>query len=112
MGSRHPRVESIVQEQIRKAGAYNSALRRSCYTGHHAPILHLSRSFQPALDVEKHPRTARMFADRFEQQLPIDAVEVALHVDVERPVISPASLTSRPNGIDRRPAGSVSVGVP
>jgi len=52
-----------------------------------------------------------MFADRFEQQLPIDAIEVALYVDIERPVISPASLTSRPNCIDRRPAGSVSVAV-
>jgi site-specific DNA recombinase len=51
------------------------ALRRSCYAGHHAPVLHLGRSLQPALDIEEHPSTARMFADRFEQQLPVDAVE-------------------------------------
>src|SRR6185436_20905725 len=53
-----------------------------------------------------------MYADCSEQQLPIDAIEVALHVDVEGPVIPPASLTSCPDCIDRRPAGSVSVGVP
>src|SRR5204863_5634886 len=56
-------------------------------------------------------RAVRMFADRLEQQRPIDAVEIALDVDIEHPVVPPASLTSLPEGLDRRPAGSVSVRV-
>src|SRR5207245_8180208 len=91
--------------------AYHPTLRGSCRTRHDATILHLYRSLQPALDVEKHPRAVRMFADRLEQQLPIDAVEIALDVDIEHPVVPPATLTSRPEGIDRRPARSVSVRV-
>ena len=50
-----------------------------------------------------------MMPDRLEQQLPIDAVEVAFYVDVEHPVIPPAALTCRAHGIDRRAAGSVAV---
>jgi hypothetical protein len=51
-----------------------------------------------------------MMTDRFEQQLPIDAVEVAFHVDVKHPVIPPAALARRAHGIDRRAAGSVAIG--
>jgi hypothetical protein len=37
--------------------------------------------------------------------------EEALDVDVEHPVGAPASLASRPDGVDRRPAGTITVGV-
>ena len=66
-----------------------------------APILHLDRSFQPALDVQKPPQTVRMMTDRLEHQLPIDAVKIALDVKIEHPVVSPATLTSRPDNVDR-----------
>src|SRR5437660_12531434 len=98
-----------MQEQIRQDRAYHPTCRGSCRTRHDATILHLYTSLQPALEVEKHPRAVRMFADRREQQLPINAVEIALDVDIEHPVVPPATLTSLPEGIDRRPAGSVSV---
>ncbi len=46
-----------------------------------------------------------MMADRLEQKLPIYAVELALDVDVEHPIIAPAALTRLTHGIDRRSAG-------
>src|SRR6201987_1304880 len=61
--SRHPHVERIMQKQIRQDGAYDPSLRRSRHSRHDAAILHLHRSLQPALDVEQHPRSVRMFGD-------------------------------------------------
>src|SRR5580704_13908912 len=52
-----------------------------------------------------------MMPDRLEQPLPIDAVEIALYVDIEHPVIPPAALTGLAHGIDRRSTGPVAVGV-
>ena len=52
-----------------------------------------------------------MMADRLEQQLPIDAVEVAFDVNVEHEVIAPAALTRLTHGIDRRSAGPVAIEV-
>src|SRR4051812_6314335 len=86
-------------------------LRRSCCTRDDATILHLDRSPQPALNVEKHPRAVRMMTNRLEQQLSIDAVEVALDVDIEPPCKPPAALTGLLEGIDRRSAGAVPIGV-
>ena len=52
-----------------------------------------------------------MMADRREQKLPIDAVEEALDVEIEHPVVAPAALTSLMHGVDRRFAGPVAIGV-
>src|SRR5262245_18555175 len=68
-------------------------------------------AFNPALDVEQHPRTVRVLTDSLEHQLPIEAIEEALDVEIKHPVIAPTALTSRAHGIDRRFAGSVAIGV-
>src|SRR6202043_2018926 len=46
-----------------------------------------------------------------EQQLPIDTVEVSFHINIEHPVVSPATLAGLAHRIDCRFAGSVAVGV-
>src|ERR1039457_3605562 len=46
-----------------------------------------------------------------EEQLMGNRVEERLDVEVEHPVVSPASLTRRAHGINRRAAWSVTVGV-
>src|SRR5215510_16188848 len=100
-----------MQEQIRQQGTDNSSLGRSRRARDDASVLHLHRRLQPAFDVEQYPRTIRMMTDCFEQQLPIDAVEVAFYIDVEHPVIAPAALPCRAYSIDRRAARSVAIGV-
>ena len=42
-----------------------------------------------------------MMTDSLEHQLPIDTVEIALDIKIEHPVVPPAPLASRPNGINR-----------
>src|SRR6202008_4942914 len=61
-------------------GSDNSPLRRSRRARDDAAVLHLHRRLQPAFDVEQHPRAVRVMADRLEQQLPIDTVEVTFDV--------------------------------
>src|SRR5580704_2870203 len=60
-----------------RSRSHDPTLRRSRCPRHDAAVLHLHRRLQPALDVEQNPWTIRMKTDCFEQQLPIDAVEVA-----------------------------------
>ena len=50
----------------------------------------------------KHPRTVRMMTDGLEQKLPIDAVEEALDVEIEHPVVAPTALARLVHGIERR----------
>ena len=52
-----------------------------------------------------------MVANCLEQQLPIDAVKIALDVDIEHPVEPPAAPSGLLEGVDRRSAGAVSIGV-
>src|SRR6202022_1746669 len=92
-------------------GSGDPSLRSSRRARHNAAVLHLHRRLQPAFDIEQHPRAVRMLTDRLEHQLPIDAVEVTFDVDVEHPVVSPASLTGLMDGIDRRSAGPVAIRV-
>src|SRR5215216_1888664 len=108
---RHPRVEGVMQKQVRSEWAYHPALWRPRPARHDAAVLHLHRGLQPALDIEQHPGAVRMTSDRLEHQLPIDAVEVTFDVEVEHPVVSPAALTGLANGIDRRSAGPVAIRV-
>ena len=52
-----------------------------------------------------------MMTNRLEHQLPINAVEIGLYVEIEHPVVPPAALTSLAHGIDRRFAGPVAIRV-
>ena len=68
-------------------------------------------AFSHLFDVEKHPRAIRVLAHRPHQQIRIDAVEEALDVEIKNPVTTPASLPRHADRIERRFAGSVSIGV-
>ena len=52
-----------------------------------------------------------MVTDRLEHQLPIDAIEVGLHIEVEHAVVTPTALASCAHRIDCRLAGPVAIGV-
>ena len=108
---RHPHIERIVQKQICQQGANYPALRRPGPARYDTAIFHLNGHLQATLDVEQHPATVRMVTDGLEQQLPIDAVEVAFDVNVEHEVIPPAALTGLTHGIDRRSTGPVAIGI-
>ena len=99
------------ESYLLRSGSAHPALRRSRRARHDTAVLHLHRRLQPAFDIEQHPRTIRMVTDRPEHQLPVDAVEEALEVEIEHPVAAPTTLTSCAHGIDRRFAGAIDVGI-
>jgi site-specific DNA recombinase len=102
---------SIPPDRQHRGSGHDPTLWRSPVPGDKlAPIAHRG-SLQPALDVEERPGATGVLAHGPEQQLVIDVVEEALDVDVEHPVGTPASLAGRPDGVDRRPAGTITVGV-
>ena len=67
------------------------------------------RSFQPALDVELHPRALRVFTDCFQKQIPIDAAQSS---PARRSAPKRQYSAGFPDCINRRPARPIPVGVP
>src|SRR5262252_1435651 len=94
-----------------RSRSQDPTLRRPGRSHDDATILHLHGRLQPAFDVEQHPRTIRMMTDGLEHQLPINAVEEALDIEIKNPVVAPAALASLAHGINRRFAGPVAVRV-
>ena len=73
--------------------------------------LEVHRGLEPPLDVEQHPRRLGVLPHRPQQQLPVDAVEKGLDVQVKNPVVPPAPLSRHPERFLRRLARPVPVGV-
>src|SRR4051794_16301009 len=99
-----------MQEQVREDGADHPALRCSAPPRMKATVLHLHRCYQPSLDVQECPAAISMMPHRLQEKVVRDTVEEALDVEIEDPIETPAPLTSRPGGGERRAAGSVTVG--
>jgi site-specific DNA recombinase len=99
------------QGYLLRSGRHYSSLRRPRHARNDAAILHLHRRLQPAFDVEQNPTAIRMLADRLEHQLPINTVEVGLHVEVKYPVVAPTAPASSAHRLDCRLAGPVTVGI-
>src|SRR3954463_14875840 len=62
---------------------------------------HLHGGGQPPADVEQNPAFVGVVSDRLEQQIMRDAVEERLDVEIEHPVLLPATST----GTDQRVVG-------
>ncbi len=107
----HPHVERVMEKEIRQEGTDDPALRRSSFPADEAAIRHLNGRSQPSFEVEQHPRAVRMLAHRPHQQLPIDIIEEGFDVQIEHPVVAPAAPPRHADCIERRFAGSISVGV-
>lgn len=102
MVPRHPNIERVMQKEIRQDWADNPALGRASFPRNEASIRHLHGRLQPSFDVEKHPRTVRVFADRTHQQVYVDAIEEVLDVKIKHPCVAPASLPRLADRIERR----------
>jgi site-specific DNA recombinase len=94
-----------------RTGSNNPALWRASLPRDDTPIRHLYGCLQPSFDVQKHPRAIRVFADRTHQQIGIDAIEKALDIQIQNPRVTPASLPCHADRVERRFAGSISIGV-
>ena len=86
---RHPRVERMMQEDVRKEGTDDPALRRAFGAGHARPVRSFGGRFQPALDVEQQPPAVRVLPDRTHHEAVIEIIEEAPDVQINDPVVSP-----------------------
>jgi hypothetical protein len=88
----HPKIERVVKEKIRQYWADDSPLWRALFPMDQLSIRHANRRPQPTLKVEEHPFAIRVSPHGPHQEFPIDVIEKALDVEIEHPVIVPASL--------------------
>lgn len=88
----HPCIDAVMQKKIRQQRAYHSTLRCSGFPFLDSPIGHLYRSLQPSFDVEQNPGLQTVLPKRSYQKGMIDRIEKAFDVEVQSPVIVPASL--------------------
>jgi site-specific DNA recombinase len=56
---------------------------------------------QPPFKVEQNPRAVRVPSHRFHQEVPIDLIEETLDVEVEHPVMCPATAPGFDEGVVR-----------
>src|SRR5208337_3023980 len=107
----HPDIERVMQKEIGQGGTDDTPLWSSLGAIHQGSIRKLKRRYQPSPDVKPHPFAGRVFLQRPQQQLMRDVVKQALDVELQNPIVLPASLARHLQGIERRLAGPITVGV-
>src|SRR5215472_12428883 len=100
-----------MQKQICEQWASDSALRRALFPWDQSPVLFLHWCFEPALDVEYDPLLRGMLLHCPQQEILIEVVKEAFDVQVQNPVIAPASLSRLAHGIQCRLPRTISEGI-
>ena len=95
----HPKIERIVKKEIRQHGTDDSPLRRPSLSVNQSPIRDAYGRPQPPFKVEQNPWAVRVPPHRSHQEVPIDLIEETLDVEVEHPVIRPATLPGFDQGV-------------
>src|SRR3954469_5079242 len=108
---RHPEIERIVQEEICQYWADDTTLRCSTRSFHPRTILQDHRCRQPSFNVQDCPLALDVFLDSPRQERVVDVVEQAFDIELEYPILFPAALPRRSNGIERRFSGPITIGV-
>ena len=99
------------ESYLLRSGRNDTPLWSSLGAIHQGSIRKLKRRCQPSPDVKPHPFAGRVFLQRPQQQLMRDVVKQALDVELQNPIVLPASLARHLQGIERRLAGPITVGV-
>ncbi len=89
----------MVEKEILEDRAYDRPLRRSLLPYDEGTIIELHRGLQPPFNTKEHPWRIDMHPHRFEEQLPVDAVEKGLDVRIKNIVVPPASLSRLTEGV-------------
>ena len=107
----HPRIERVVQEQVRQDRRDRRSLRGSLISLHKRAVRALQRSFQPPLDVQKHPAAVGDRVHRTNHEVPRDGVEELLDVEIDHPVVLPTPLPAYPDRVMSRLLRAIAIGV-
>ena len=98
----HPVVEREVQEDIGQERARDAPLGRPRRARHQGSVVLLHRSGQPPLHIEQNPPAPRVLPDRSHDERVVEVVEEAADVQIDHPVVTPASLPGCRECVDRR----------
>ena len=94
-----------------RSGSDNRPLWCPLIPFHQSTIRHTHRCLEPSFDIHQHPFTIRMVSHRSHQKTPIDSIEEAFDVEVQHPVVTPATLACNRKCLMRRPSRAVPVGI-
>jgi hypothetical protein len=102
-----------MQKQVRQHGRDRRALWGPPVSLLQGPVRLLYGCGKPPLDIQHDPTGIGVGVrlDRLDDEIPADAVEEPLHVQVDDPVVLPAALPAYRDRVQRRPARPVAVGV-
>ena len=106
-----PGIERLMEEEMREDRADTPPLRDPLPPLDEGPLLPLHRGLEPPYSIQEDPGTGRVFPERPHQQRMIKVVEKAFDVAIQPPVRAPASLPGHAQGLMRRLARSVALGV-
>src|SRR5664279_2906488 len=107
----HPRIERVMQEQIRQHRRHRRPLWGPAVSLQHAPIGQLYRRLEPPFHVQHHPREICIGLHRFHDEISWNGVEELFDIQVDDPVSFPAPLLADLDRVFRGPPGTVSVRV-
>jgi hypothetical protein len=100
-----------MQEDVGQQRRDHASLRRAPVSTDLVALGIDSRRFQPSLDVEENPRTGGVFPHRVHHQKVIDVVEKPFDVQIEHPVVPPATLPGLPDCVQGGLPGAIVIGI-
>jgi site-specific DNA recombinase len=74
-----------------RSGSHDAPLRGTSLAPHQRPLLGFHGGLQPPLDVQKDPRISAVLSESSQQKLVVNIVEQTFDVELDHPVIFPAS---------------------
>src|SRR5512136_2736532 len=89
---RHPFIQGVMQKQVRQQRRDDSALWCPLAPWCLVALLILSGSFEPPLNVEHYPLLLGLLAHCPHHQVMGNVVEKAFDIQIQNPIIPPASL--------------------
>src|SRR6266487_2784773 len=92
----HPHIERIVEEQIRQHGRNRRSLRSSTVPPLQSSVGQLERRTQPPLHIKHDPTLAGVGLHRLDNEVPGNAVEELLDVEIDDPVGPETTLPAFP----------------
>src|SRR5262249_3270614 len=90
-----------------RSGSQDASLRSASLARHQRPLRDFHRRCEPALDVQENPRNSAMLSQSPQQQLVVNIVEQTLDVELDHPVIVPASPPHQRDRVQSRPPRAI-----
>jgi site-specific DNA recombinase len=102
-----PEDSGVDRSYLLRSGSNDAPLRGASLTRHQRPLRSFHRRCQPALDVQKNPRDSAVLSERSQEQLVINVVEQTFDVELDDPVVVPASPPHQRHRIQGRTPWSI-----